>query len=991
MTPSGTANFFRRLFFGSPKDVSDKPSNPSKAPGGAGGDGPKKDGLVYRVSRKVVPGLPRMQTFKRQQSEKRVNLSPVRPSTAERRAVSVERRAVLPRTTSGVLTDGPLRASAPELQVTAPDFLEVPELEPHSTPSLVSRPSLDAEPEPLEIAESYYDDGVRSEDPWSNDANFLDDVHSITSSLIQEELETRWILNLSMHFRDKSNREKFFVTYREADTLWRRVTISLDHRNAPENSLEMELVNTRFQRDKSSKIYESIRDSLSAISFYDTVTNLKLQTTDGRLHVHVAEDLNVCTTQPLPAPGPLFSYGIDLGQRLIWIGQQEIITYPLVREVQHLRCHMVRERDIAFDSHMSGFVYKVQVGGRVLIKKEIPGPDTINEFVYEINALHSLQYSDNVIDFFGVVMDDEGEHVKGLLISYAERGTLVDIIYDHQPGNEKGLPPLPWSARATWARQIVEGLSDVHESGFVQGDFTLSNIVIDGAGNAKIIDINRRGCPVGWEPPEARPLIKSSQGISMYIGVKSDLYQLGMVLWALAMGEDEPEKYGPGLVLGADADVPSWYRRVVDICLSEDPRMRIQASSLLSLFPDGLDSDGITRHLEPPTHRYDDPLPRSHSFERCRENGHATTRSVSLSDRYSYNDLTTPLDARFPAYESPYLYPTRGRSPPSPLTSHSGHNDMYGPHHGSSWTFSGIKASYSDVDDDARASVATGMFPPDEELVAEAHESMGRQSPRGTGHGAGLKGGRDDHEAPSHPVALDEASEGPGSRKGEEAAVPQDGTLIDPAASSKDAALREESMLGATTVPAENVGDLEEVGWGFTGGLGIMAETGNTGPINDPTAGGDKDVPTEVPVGLAMSGDRVDPSDPTEPTAGPNTDSSRSATEGSTEYSGKAHAQAQGRDDIVEEGPRSSLPNGYEMARIDSYEKPRSGRTSDGAISVLTGVGGADEDARGDLAHFPASLDDEPELMSVPTKMATMSSAQRGPEERASRPISVGY
>lgn len=664
----------------------------------------------------------------------------------------------------------------------------------------------------------------------------------------------------------------------------------------------------------------------------------------------------------------------------------------MAREVQHLRCHKVRERDIVFDSHMSGFVYKVQVGGRALIKKEIPGPDTINEFVYEINALHALQYSDSVIDFFGVVMDDEGEHVKGLLISYAERGTLVDIIYDHQLGNEKGLPPLPWSARAIWARQIVEGLGDVHESGFVQGDFTLSNIVIDGAGNAKIIDINRRGCPVGWEPPEARPLVKSSQGISMYIGVKSDLYQLGMVLWALAMGEDEPEKYGPGLVLGADADVPPWYRRLVDICLSEDPRMRIQASSLLSLFPDGLDADGITQHLEPPTHRYDDPLPRSHSFERCRENGHAPTRSVSLSDRYSYNDLTTPLDAHFPAYESPYLYPTRGRSPPSPLTSHSGHYDMYGVHHGSSWTFSGIKASYSDVDEDVRASVATGMASPEEEPVAEARESMGSRSPRNTGHVADLKDGRGDHDALLHTTASDEASESPGSRKGKEAAVPQDGTLVDPAASSKVVALREKSMPRATTVPAGNVGNLEEVEWGFTGGLGIMSEKGNTGPINDPTAGGDKDAPTEVPVGPVASGDRVDPSHPTEPTAaGPNTERPRSATEGSTEYSRKALSRTQARDDIVEEGPRPSLPYGYEMARIVSYEKPRSGRTSDGALSVLTGVGGADEDPRGDVGHFPASLDDEPELMSVPTKMATMSSAQRGPEERASRPISVGY
>lgn len=112
-------------------------------------------------------------------------------------------------------------------------------------------------------------------------------------ALIQTELENVWILNLSMHFRDGSKREKFFLTYRERDTLWRRVTISLDYRNAPPGSLERELSTMTLQRDKSAKIYEAIRDSLPDIQFYDTATNLKLQTSEGRLHVHVVEDANV--------------------------------------------------------------------------------------------------------------------------------------------------------------------------------------------------------------------------------------------------------------------------------------------------------------------------------------------------------------------------------------------------------------------------------------------------------------------------------------------------------------------------------------------------------------------------------------------------------------------------------------------------------------------------------------------------------------------------
>jgi hypothetical protein len=125
----------------------------------------------------------------------------------------------------------------------------------------------------------------------------ISDSHSITDSeyevQIRHELEKKWILNLSMHFKDRSQREKFFVTYRESEHVWRRVTVSLDYRNAPPNSLETDLIYTKFQRDKNQKIYEAIRESLPDIHFFETVTNLKLETTEGRLHVHVVEDGNV--------------------------------------------------------------------------------------------------------------------------------------------------------------------------------------------------------------------------------------------------------------------------------------------------------------------------------------------------------------------------------------------------------------------------------------------------------------------------------------------------------------------------------------------------------------------------------------------------------------------------------------------------------------------------------------------------------------------------
>jgi serine/threonine protein kinase len=445
----------------------------------------------------------------------------------------------------------------------------------------------------------------------------VDRVDGVDDGL-EQELERKWILNLSMHFRDKSEREKFFVTYAEKPNRWRRVTVSCDYRDAPPDSLEQDLKELHYQRDKSARIYESIRESLQEIQFYDTVTNLKLETSDGRLHVHVTEDVN------------------------------ETIPYPPLSSVRHLGGRQIPEYDLVFDSHLSGFVYKVRLDGRSYIKKEIPGPDTVDEFLYEINALHALYGSKSVIQFEGIIVDDNREKVKGLLISYAEQGALVDVLYDFRG-------QLPLSRRERWARQIIQGLCEIHESGYVQGDFTLSNIVIDGNDNAKIIDINRRGCPVGWEPPEIAAKIESNQRISMYIGVKSDLFQLGMTLWALAMQEDEPERQPRPLFIPVDVKIPDYYRRVIAHCLSDRPRDRLSAKELLAMFPaDPKEQQPVMPpwaiHTGPPVYDSIQLDAKPHSV--CLDEEHHPNRPGVV--------YVTPAE-----YEQEIDYPPRGRRPSS--------------------------------------------------------------------------------------------------------------------------------------------------------------------------------------------------------------------------------------------------------------------------------------------------------------------------------------
>ncbi|KAF3033737.1 hypothetical protein E8E12_001964 [Didymella heteroderae] len=555
----------------------DEPSSPTKSQPASSGDRendrPQSSGglLHRRGSRKVVPGLPRPLTFKRMQSEMRDKLLEVPPEPDQRRATSADRKPsiVSKRNLSPPPVSIPSQSAPDVLSAHESDIHkeEKEKEQQHQQPTIGGGPDSnlpagarqidysienlpDPEPAyfppPIDLDNSFHEHASRQS------VSDVDDVR------LQEELEAKWILNLSMHFRDMSDREKFFVTYAEERNKWRRVTVSCDYRNLEADSLEYDLKTLHYQRDKSARIYEAIRDSLPDIQFYDTVTNLKLETADGRLHVHVTEDVN------------------------------EIIPYPSISAIAHLDYDCFKEKEIDFDSHISGFVYKINVGSRTYIKKEIPGPDAVDEFLYEINALSSLQDSNSVIQFEGVIVDETGQLIKGLLISYAREGALVDMIYDFK--NQ-----LSWERREKWARQIVEGLSEIHEAGFVQGDFTLSNIVIDGDDNAKIIDINRRGCPVGWEPPELARLIESGQRISIYIGVKSDLFQLGMVLWALAEQQDEPERQERPLIrtLKRQPNIPEYFKDIVRACLSDRPRDRLSAKALLTMFPEAVGVDGF--------------------------------------------------------------------------------------------------------------------------------------------------------------------------------------------------------------------------------------------------------------------------------------------------------------------------------------------------------------------------------------------------------------
>jgi len=127
-------------------------------------------------------------------------------------------------------------------------------------------------------------------------------------------------------------------------------------------------------------------------------------------------------------------------------------------------------------------------------------------------------------------------------------------------------------------------IADVHNEGLFMGGLWLEHLGVDADDAIKLLVLSyKRGCVVGWESPEMSEMMKSGQKVSNRPGLKSELYQLGMVLWALATEEDEPE-LSPRPLKIAD-EILHYYRSMVAICLSARPRDRMWASELLRMFP----------------------------------------------------------------------------------------------------------------------------------------------------------------------------------------------------------------------------------------------------------------------------------------------------------------------------------------------------------------------------------------------------------------------
>jgi serine/threonine protein kinase len=208
----------------------------------------------------------------------------------------------------------------------------------------------------------------------------------------------------------------------------------------------------------------------------------------------------------------------------------------------------------------------------------------------------------------GVVVDNSGKHLKSYLLEFPKaRWSLMQAVKNQS---------IPWEHRERWARQLVEGVSQLHSKGFVVGTLvsSLSPVLIDDSNTIKFWYFKSKfnvGVRVeGYYPPEYLHFRNLSRTISEdqcpKVTSKTDIFHLGLILWLLA--ENSPRTTASPVCIRERCDevagrccdeshsdpitlpklpesTPNYYRKIVDACRAKSPNDRPAARRLLELFP----------------------------------------------------------------------------------------------------------------------------------------------------------------------------------------------------------------------------------------------------------------------------------------------------------------------------------------------------------------------------------------------------------------------
>ncbi|KAF0547190.1 kinase-like protein [Gigaspora margarita] len=102
----------------------------------------------------------------------------------------------------------------------------------------------------------------------------------------------------------------------------------------------------------------------------------------------------------------------------------------------------------------------------------------INDFINELKLLRRVDYHQNIIRFYGVTKDNNGNY--NMVLQYANEGNLREYL-------KENFSRLQWADKLSLAKEIALGLLCLHDNNIIHRDLHSKNILIN-QGQPKIAD-----------------------------------------------------------------------------------------------------------------------------------------------------------------------------------------------------------------------------------------------------------------------------------------------------------------------------------------------------------------------------------------------------------------------------------------------------------------------------------------------------------------------
>lgn len=174
---------------------------------------------------------------------------------------------------------------------------------------------------------------------------------------------------------------------------------------------------------------------------------------------------------------------------------------------------------------------------KVLPKDKTKDKLTLDRFHREARSAATVDHR-NIVKAFDV---GETHGVHYFVMDYVKGVNLQSYL------DQKGA--IPWKNALNYISQACAGLQHVHEKGLVHRDIKPGNLIVDGTGTLKILDLGLARCftkesdnltenfAVNKEITGSVNFIAPEQAMGLPMDIRGDIYSLGATLYALITGK----------------------------------------------------------------------------------------------------------------------------------------------------------------------------------------------------------------------------------------------------------------------------------------------------------------------------------------------------------------------------------------------------------------------------------------------------------------------